>query len=329
MRVVFLGTPDFACASLSALVQAGHAVVAVVTQPDRPVGRGGQLAPSPVKRLAAGLGFLVLQPRRVKHPEAVAALQALAPDLLVTAAFGQILSPEVLAIPRRGALNVHASLLPRYRGAAPIHRAVLAGEPETGVTIMWMDSGLDTGDMLTWRAVPIAPTDTAGAVHDRLAALGAELLVAALELIDAGQAPRIPQNHEQATYAAKLERQDERIDWTEPAAATVNRVRGLSPWPGAYTTFRTGTLKIWQAQALSIAAAPTVSAGPTLPTGAAPGTFLGILKGEGPAVAAGAGEAVILLQVQPEGRRPMTGAAWAAGARPHPGEQFGAEMASA
>lgn len=322
LRIVFMGTPDFACPSLAALAEAGHQVVAAVCQPDKPAGRGGRLVPPPVKVLAQARGIPVLQPRRVRHPEAVAQIRALAPDLIVTAAFGQLLSGELLAVPRLGAINVHASLLPRWRGAAPIHRAVMAGDRETGVTIMWMDEGLDTGDMLLWRAVPIGPDDTTGDLHDRLAALGAELVVEAVRLIAAGQAPRIPQDHSRATYAAKLTRADEWIAWQEPAEQVKNRVRGLNPWPGAYTTLRDGTvLKVWRVQVVPV---PAVPGAPTAPgVGAAPGTILGVIKGQGPVVACGQG-AVVLLEVQPAGRRRMDGMAFAAGYRPQPGEVLGA-----
>lgn len=308
MRILFMGTPDFACPTLAALLGAGYPVVAAVTQPDRPAGRGGQLQPSPVKRLAQQHGIPVLQPRRVRRPEVVAQLRELAPDLTVTAAFGQILSPEVLAVPRLGSLNVHGSLLPRWRGAAPIHRAVMAGDAETGVTIMWMDDGLDTGDMLLWRSVPIGPADTTGAVHDRLAALGAELTLAALQLIAAGRAPRIPQDHSRATYAAKLTRADEIVNWAEPATAVVNRIRGLNPWPGACTASSLGLLKLWRAVAV--------------PGQGAPGTVLGVERGLGPVVACGHG-AVALTELQPPGKRRMAGSAFAAGYRLPVGEVLG------
>lgn len=309
MRILFMGTPDFACPTLQALLDAGHEVVAVVTQPDKPAGRGGKLQPSPVKRLAGSRGVPVLQPKRVRRPEVVEQLRGLAPDLTVTAAFGQILSKDVLAVPRLGSLNVHGSLLPRWRGAAPLHRAVMAGDAETGVTIMWMDEGLDTGDMLVWGAVPIGPDDTTGTVHDRLAALGAELTLAAVRLIAAGQAPHIPQDPTRATYAHKLTKADERVDWAEPVAAVVNRIRGLNPWPGAYTASSLGELKLWRA-------VPAAGRG-------APGEVLGVLKGVGPVVACGDG-AVALAEVQPPGKRRMDGAAFAAGYKLPPGELLGA-----
>lgn len=337
MRIVFMGTPDFACPTLQAVVAAGFSVVGAVTQPDRPSGRGGKLTPSPVKRLAERLGISVLQPSRVRHPEAVAQLQALAPDLLLTAAFGQILSPAVLAVPRIGALNVHASLLPGYRGAAPIHRAVMDGAVETGVTIMWMDAGLDTGDILLARTIPVAPDDTAGSLHDKLAALGAELAVTALGLIARGLAPRLPQDHTKATYAAKLARRDEWIDWSAPATTLIHQARGLNPWPVAFTTLRGSALKVWKlrqetpgevdASGGSPAPEPGVESPPDPPVTACPqpGTYLGPARGEGPRVATGDG-VVILLELQPEGKRPMSGAAWLAGAHLAVGERFGGEF---
>lgn len=303
-----MGTPDFAVPSLQALLDAGYPVVGVVTQPDKPRGRGGKLAASPVKELALAHGLPVLQPRRIRRPEAVAELRALAPDLTVTAAFGQILSQEVLDIPPLGSINVHASLLPRWRGAAPIHRAVMAGDRETGITIMYMDAGMDTGDIIRQQAIPIGPAETAGEVSDRLAALGAELLVQTVRLIEQGRAPRTPQASALATYAPKLEKRDEWIDWSEPTAAVCNRIRGLCPWPVAYTTGRRGILKVWQAS-------PAAGSG-------APGTVLGLVKNRGPLVATGDG-AVVLEVVQPESRGRMAGHAFAAGGGVAVGEVLG------
>lgn len=314
LRILFMGTPEFACPTLEALIRAGYPVVAVVTQPDRPAGRGGKLQAPPVKRLAEAHGIPVLQPRRVRHPDVVAQLRALAPDLVVTAAFGQILSAEVLAVPRLGCLNVHASLLPRWRGAAPIHRAVMAGDTETGITIMWMDEGLDTGDILLQRAIPIGPLETAGEVHDRLAALGAELAVEAVRLVEEGRAPRIPQDHARATYAAKLTPEDERIDWRESATQVVNRIRGLNPWPVAHTTWQGQILKVWMAE-------PWPEPVPAAP----PGTVVAVVRDKGPVVACGEG-AVLLTRLQPAGKRPMEAAAFLAGHRMAPGEVLGAEQ---
>ena len=304
-----MGTPDFAVPSLQALLDGGHAVVGVVTQPDKPSGRGGKLVPGPVKALALQHGLPVLQPRRVRRPEAVAEIRALAPDLTVTAAFGQILSQEVLDIPPLGSINVHASLLPRWRGAAPIHRSVMAGDRETGITLMYMDAGMDTGDIILQRAIEVGPAETAGSVSDRLALIGAELLLETVRLIGQGTAPRRSQDSGRATYAAKLEKQDEWIDWSQGTAAVCNRIRGLHPWPVAYTTCRRGILKIWQAT-------PAEGAG-------APGTVLALAKNRGPLVATGDG-AVLLAVVQPESRGRMAGQAFAAGGGVATGEVLGA-----
>lgn len=313
LRVLFLGTPAFACPALAAVHKAGHTVVAAVCQPDKPAGRGQQLTAPPIKPLAESLGIPVLQPRRIRRPEVVAELRALAPDVIVTAAFGQILSADVLAVPRLGALNVHASLLPRWRGAAPIHRAVLAGDPDTGITIMWMDEGLDTGDMMLRRPVPIGALDTTGSVHDRLAALGGELIVQALGLVEKGTAPRVPQDHSQATYAHKLTRADEWLDWSQPAAALARQVRGLHPWPVAYTDWNGGTLKVWQAVPWE---------GKLPGAGGVPGAVVGVERGRGPLVATGDG-VLLLTELQPEGKRRMDGVAFLAGHKLEPGTRLG------
>ncbi|MEW5763135.1 MAG: methionyl-tRNA formyltransferase [Bacillota bacterium] len=252
MRLVFMGTPAFAVPSLEALTAAGHQVAAVVTQPDRPRGRGKKPAPPPVKEAAQVLGLPVWQTERVREAGFVARLAGLQPEAIVVVAFGQILPREILLLPPAGCINVHASLLPRYRGAAPIHRAVINGEKETGVTTMFMDEGLDTGDIILQAALPIGPDDNVGVVHDRLARLGSELLVRTLELVAAGQAPRTPQDQALATYAPPLRPEDEVIDWTRPAAAIKNLVRGLDPWPGARTTLDGRVLKIWRVRVAEI-----------------------------------------------------------------------------
>jgi methionyl-tRNA formyltransferase len=247
MRIVYAGTPDFAVAALDALAAAGHDLPAVVTQPDRPAGRGLAAAPSPVKRAAARLGIPVLQPATMKTAEPQAALRALAPDALVVAAYGLILPQAILDIPRLGAVNVHASLLPRWRGAAPIQRALLAGDPETGISIMRMDAGLDTGPVLLREALAIRPDDTAGTLHDRLAVLGARLLVAALDGLARGTLQATPQPAAGVTYAAKLEKHEARIDWTHPAAEIERQVRAFNPVPGATARVRGTEIKLWHA----------------------------------------------------------------------------------
>jgi len=233
------------------LIDAGHEVVAVVTQPDRPKGRGKRPAPPAVKEVALRHGLPVWQPERVREPGVADALAGLQPEAIVVVAFGQILPRDILALPPAGCINVHASLLPRYRGAAPIHWAVINGEKETGVTTMFMDEGLDTGDIILQAAIPIGPDDNVGLVHDRLARLGGELLVRTLELVAAGKAPRLPQNPDLATYAPLLRPEDEIIDWKRPAEAIRNLVRGMDPWPGARTTLDGRVLKIWRVRVLA------------------------------------------------------------------------------
>lgn len=247
MHVVFMGTPDFAVPALQSLVQAGYPVAAVVTQPDRPRGRGKKLLPGPVKLTARKHGLTVLQPEQIKEASFLEQLARLEPDVVVVAAYGQILPPAVLNLPRLGCLNIHASLLPRYRGAAPIHRAVMNGERETGVSIMLMNEGLDTGGVLSQKAVPVAGTDTTGLVHDRLAGLGADLLLKTLPRWAAGKITPRPQDDAQATYASPLTRQDEIIDWRRPARAIADQVRALDPRPGARTCLNGRLIKIWRA----------------------------------------------------------------------------------
>lgn len=241
MRIVFLGTGEIGVPSLRALAgMSAHQVCAVYTQPDKPSGRDLKLRPSPIKAEALRLGLPVLQPARLRHPDAVAELRSFQPDLIVVVAYGQILPKSVLEIPRLGCLNIHASLLPLHRGASPINAAVLAGDRESGVTIMWMDEGLDTGDILLMSSTPIGRHETAGALHDRLALSAPSALVEALGLLEIGQAPRRQQDSALATYAPKLSKSDGQIDWSLDAVEIGRRIRGLSPWPGAYTHLGTG-----------------------------------------------------------------------------------------
>ncbi len=246
MRIVFMGTPDFAVSSLQALLQNNYEVVAVITQPDKPGGRGKKLRPSPVKVAAQAAGLAVYQPEKVREPAFIEVLRGLDPDIIVVAAFGQILPAEILYLPQYGCINVHASLLPAYRGAAPIHRAIINGERQTGVTIMQMDKGLDTGAMLLQVQVPIGSDDTVGVVHDRLATLGGHLLLEALQLIKNGRMQPVPQDDSRSCYAAMLTREDEIIRWGLDAATIKNQVRGLNPFPGARTFLGDKLLKIWQ-----------------------------------------------------------------------------------
>jgi methionyl-tRNA formyltransferase len=257
MRIVFAGTPEFAVPALIA-VAAAQQVARVLTQPDRPAGRGLTATASPVKQAAARLGLPVLQPATLKAPDVQAELRALVPDALVVAAYGLILPQAVLDIPRLGAINIHASLLPRWRGAAPIQRALLAGDRETGISIMRMEAGLDTGPVLLREAVAIGPDDTAGTLHDRLAALGAQLVVAALDGLARGTIAATPQPAEGATYAVKLAKHEARIDWTRPAAALERQVRAFNPFPGATARLRGTEIKIWRAAVAEAAGEPGV-----------------------------------------------------------------------
>lgn len=294
MRIIFMGTPDFAVPALEALLQAGYPVAAVVTRPDRPRGRGRKLLPGPVKKTAVEHGLPVLQPARLLEDSFLQRLASLAPEVIVVAAFGRILPSVILRLPRLGCLNIHASLLPRYRGAAPIHRAVINGERETGVSIMLMDEGLDTGAVLARRAVPIAADDCTGTVHDRLARLGAELLLETLPRWAAGEIVPQPQDHAAATYAPPLTGADEVIAWHRPAGEIVNQIRGLCPWPGARTSLDGRLLKIWRAAFSTVAR----------PADAVPGRVLGA-GGDGLAVAAGDG-VVLIRELQFGGGRRLS-----------------------
>ncbi|HJS67443.1 MAG TPA: methionyl-tRNA formyltransferase, partial [Nitrospiraceae bacterium] len=251
MRLVFMGTPDFASASLEALLKSDDSVVGIVTQPDRPKGRGQILTPSPVKLLAQREEIPLLQPIKMKDPVFLQALAEWRPDLILVAAFGRILPAAILSLPPRGCINVHGSLLPKYRGAGPIQWAVINGETETGITTMLMDEGMDTGAMLLQEAIPITPDDTAGTLSPRLAELGGRLLVETIARLKAGTLVPRPQDASQATLAPLLKKEDGVIDWALPAAVLANRVRGLSPWPGAYTTMAGGDRwRIWRALVL-------------------------------------------------------------------------------
>lgn len=334
LRIVFMGTPEFAVPILERLVRADCAPVAVVTRPDRPRGRGKRMAPSPVKEAAGGRGLTVLEPEKLRDPAFLARLAELRPDVIVTAAYGKILPREVLDLPARACLNVHPSLLPEYRGPAPIHRALMNGDARTGVTIMHMAEEMDAGDILLQQEVPIAPGEDRGALEARLADAGAALLLAALRLVATGEAPRRPQDHARATYAPALTPADEVIDWTRPAQAIVNRVRALAPVPGARTTLAGMPLKILRAEALPGEAATSgggagAAAGGAAPTpAAAPGEVTEVRAGAGFVVAAGEG-AVLVHRVKPSGGREMAAADFLNGrpvqGRPlRPGDRLGA-----
>ena len=292
-----MGSPDFAVPVLDALA-ARYPVVGVVTQPDRPAGRGGTLKPPAVKEAALRLGIPVIQPERLSAPEALEQLRAWAPDVIVVAAFGQILRAEVLNLPHYGCVNVHASLLPRWRGAAPIQAAILAGDTETGITIMKMDTGVDTGPILSQRAIPISPEDTAGTLFKKLARLGTDLLLETLPGYLSGEIPPRPQPAAGVTYAPMLKKEDGRLDFIQPAAALERRVRAFHPWPGAFILWKDAPLKVQRAHVAAARAEPgrrTIHQG--LP---AIGTADGLL---------------ILGEVQPAGKKPMNGKAFLAGVR--------------
>ncbi len=296
MNIVFMGTPAFAVSSLEALLKEGYHVVGVVTQPDRPQGRKKVLTPTPVKEAALKHGLPVLQPQRMRAPEAVEELAALKPDLIVTAAYGQILPKAVLDLPKYGCLNVHGSLLPKYRGGAPIQRSIINGEQETGITLMYMAEGLDTGDMIAKSVVSIEDEDTAGSIFEKLSVAGAELLIEQLPLIVDGKAERIPQNDAESTYAPNLSREDERIDWNASSRDIFNRVRGLVPFSGGFTTWDGEVFKVW-----SVANPSQSVKGAS--SGQAPGTVLE-LSSDGIEVKTGDGS-VLLTRVQPAGKKAM------------------------
>jgi methionyl-tRNA formyltransferase len=308
MRIVFLGTPEFAVPSLQALVKSGHEMTGIFTQPDRPKGRGGEVAESPVKIAARRLGIPVYQPERIRSPENLEIIHGLAPEMMVVVGYGQIIPQTLINLPPHGILNVHASLLPKYRGAAPIQWAIANGEIETGVTIMQIDAGLDTGDILLQRSTPIGPHETAPELAARLAPLGAELLIEAIDQITNGTARPRKQDEQQATYAPLLKKEDGRIDWTQPAGSIYNRLRGFKPWPGVYTTFR--------GQQLSVLGAKPAGAG-SIPPG-----ILQVHKGH-LVVGCGEGSILELHEVQPAGRKPMSAQAFINGYRIAENEKLG------
>jgi methionyl-tRNA formyltransferase len=304
MRIIFAGTPEFAATALGALHAAGHAIGLVLTQPDRPAGRGLQPSPSAVKELALGLGLPVAQPSTLKDAAVASQLAAADADVMVVAAYGLLLPRDILALPRRGCINIHASLLPRWRGAAPIQRALLAGDAETGISIMQMDEGLDTGPVIAQEAIPILSDDTASTLHDRLSALGARLIVRAL----AGPLDPRPQPASGATYAPKIDKREARIDWSETAAVNERKVRAFNPVPGATTAYRDAPIKIWQAQLCP-------------KDHEAAGTVLAANR-DGITVACGEG-ALRVTELQRAGGRRVSSAAFLAGCAVRPGDRFG------
>ncbi len=308
MRIVYLGTPAFAVPTLERILDRGDDVLSVVTQPDRPKGRGQSLAASPVKEAALRAGLPVFQPERIRRPEVVAQLAELRADAMVVVGYGQIIPQSIINLPRHGIINVHASLLPRYRGAAPIQWAVANGETVTGVTTMRIDAGLDTGDMLLRSQTEIGADETAIELGARLAVMGSELLGETLDRIEAGTLVAEKQDAAQATYAPILKKEDGLIDWGLPALAIHNRVRGLLPWPGAYTKFRGQTLQIWKARVGANGAGK-------------PGSLR--CAGKRVEVVCGDGAALELLEVQLEGKKRNAAPAFANGQRLQDNESFG------
>ncbi len=313
VRIVFMGTPELAGESLRALLrEPAFQIVAAVTQPDRPKGRALKLTPSPVKEIAADAGLPVLQPEKAREENFITELRALRPDVIAVAAFGQILPQTILDLPRHGCLNVHTSLLPKYRGASPIQAAILNGDIETGVTIMRMDAGLDTGDILTQRTTPIRDDDDAQTLHDRLALLGAQLLVETIPDHVAGKIQARPQPVNGSSHTRKIKKEEGRIDWQQPARVIWNRIRAFTPWPGAFTFLPaspgTKLLKIWKAS-------------PVQTGGAQPGALLCADK-DGIVVACGEG-ALKIFELQLEGGRRMTAPEFLLGHPLPPGQRLG------
>jgi methionyl-tRNA formyltransferase len=309
MELIFLGTPTFAVPTLERIVEAGHRVLAVFTQPDRPKGRGGQLAASPVKQAALRLGLPVHQPERIRRPEVVEQLKQMSPEAMIVVGYGQIIPQSIIDLPPRGIINVHASLLPKYRGAAPIQWAVANGETRTGVTTMRIDAGLDTGDMLLKWETPIGPEEDALELGPRLAAAGAELLVETLR----DNPPPVKQDSEVATYAAILNKEDGEIDWHWPATKIFNRARGFLPWPGAYSSFRGQLFHIWKSRVASHASVGD------------PGQIIPLKK----RLLIACGEATVLepIEVQLEGRKRVSAEAFLNGHQLKDGEMLGAKVA--
>lgn len=310
MKMIFMGTPDFAAGALEALIQAEYEITAVVTQPDRAKGRSREPVPSPVKVCALEHGIPVLQPGRIKTPEAVAELKTYEADVFIVAAYGQILSREILEMPSLGCLNIHASLLPRYRGASPIQHAIMDGEEKTGITIMQMDAGIDTGDMLYRKEIPLEAEDTYETLHDRLTVLGGEAIVEALKLLEQGKLKPEKQDDTKSCYAPLIRKEDGELDFSRPAAELERLIRGMTPWPSAYTGYRGRQLKVWKALAE-----------PERDTaGHVPGEVL-LVEKDAVTVAAGGG-ALKLLELQLEGKKRMSVHDFLLGVKLEQGEVF-------
>lgn len=311
LRVVFMGTPDFACPTLQMLIDRGEDVIAVVTQPDRPKGRGQKTLPTPVKALAEKDGIPVLQPAKVRAPEFIEVMKEMKPDIAVVVAFGQILPKALLEIPRFGCINVHASLLPRYRGAAPLNWCIINGETETGVTTMLMDVGLDTGAMLVKKSTPIDPDEDTQSLHDRLSILGAEALAETLDLLAAGKLVPEKQDDSLSCYASMLKKEDGLIDWNRDAQIIKNKVRGMSPWPGAFTYLDGKLVKIYRVRTKETLTGRVETAGTVLRA-----------DRDGIEVACAAG-AIIIDELQLEGRKRLPAGEFLAGCKIAPGTVLG------
>jgi methionyl-tRNA formyltransferase len=310
MRIMFMGTPTFAVPSLLALIESEYEVIAVVTQPDRPVGRKRVLTPPPVKEVAVAHGIPVYQPEKIRLQEGIDYVRSLSPDLIVTAAFGQILPKEILEIPRFGCINVHASLLPKYRGGAPIHQALIDGEKETGVTLMYMVEALDAGDMLASRRIPIADDDHVGSLFEKLSHIGAELVTETLPLLFAGKIIPVPQEESQATFAPTIKREQEQIDWRRTAVQIRNQIRGMHPWPVAFTIWRGQPMKVWWAELVE-----------NTPSNKRPGEVWD-LTDEGIFIATGEGS-LRLTEIQPAGKKRLHVAEFVHGRQMEIGEILG------
>ena len=305
-----MGSPDFAVPSLRSLQSAGHDIVAVFTQPDKPKGRGKELAPTAVKKAALELGLQVYTPQSIKTEDSLTMLKEFSPEVIVVVAYGKILPKAILELPPKGCINVHASLLPKYRGAAPIHRAVINGDQLTGVTTMYMDVGLDTGDMIYKTEIPISFEDTVGLVHDKLAQAGAQLIIKTLEDLEKGVAPRVKQADAEATYAAILTKEDEIIKWSQTAQAVYNHIRGMNPFPGTFTKLQGEILKTWNVQLENYEHQ------------AKPGTVIKVDSKKGILVACGK-NAVWLTEIQPKSGKRMSGDAFVRGYKVSEGEILG------
>jgi len=291
MRIVFIGTGEIGVPTLQALLNSEHEVVAIITQPDKPVGREQRIEPPPIKKAIAKTRIPILQPAKIKDPKTIEEIRGLTPDVIVVVAYGQILPRDVLEIPRLACLNLHASLLPRWRGAAPIQAAIVAGDCETGITVMYMDEGLDTGDILLQRGVEIMPDDTGGSLHDRLAQIAPESVLESLRLLAVGNALRVPQDNGRATYAPKLKREHGQIDWSESAEAIERKIRAYNPWPGAFMRVDRQNLKIFSASVVDLTGQPGE-----------------VLRNDKDLIVATGKGALSLAEVQLEGKRRMSAA---------------------